>query len=344
MCRNRTGILVLLGVMVCGMLVSCKRPVPAQWRHMQGCAWSTTYHITYLSREDLTDTVQRVIRDVELSLSAFNPSSAVSRVNRGETDTLTPELAEVFNISRRVNAYSNGRFDPTVAPLINLWGFGPDMAMREEGVEPTQEQIDSALALVGIDECRLKKLVLKRKAPGTQFNFSAIAKGYGADCIGQALERNGCTRYMVEMGGDISLRGMNPKRGLWRIAIDQPDSLAVPGTMEINAVITATDCGIATSGNYRNWRQAAASGKVGHTIDPYTGRPETTNILSATVVAPTCAEADAYATACMASPRAADALRMISNLENIECLLIVTNPKVPEEPLQIVSPHFPFAK
>ncbi|MCM1076258.1 MAG: FAD:protein FMN transferase [Bacteroides sp.] len=292
------------------------------YRSMQGGVWNTTYNIKYNSPVDLNDSVIAVMKMVEMSLSPFNDSSLISRINRGETCAADTLLRRIFVSSQEVNRNSSGRFDPTVAPLVNLWGFG----YRKTGVEPTKEMIDSVLHSVGINDCRIDSAgTVVRKTPQTEFNFSAITKGYGCDLIGEMFRRNGCTDYIVEIGGEIAMSGKNPRGDDWHIMVDAPvesDTAVVHSRM---AVIAVTDCGVATSGNYRNFRQTA-SGRVWHTISTVDGYPAHTDLLSATVIAPNAMLADAYATSCMAMS-SDSAMAMLDRLDGVEALLITLNPK-----------------
>ncbi len=285
-------------------LISCSGS--KEYRSDSGMVWNTFYHITYEADEDLSSVIMSAMNGVEASLSPFKYNSVISRINRGDTLTTDRQVELILTMSQHVNGLSGGAFDPTVAPLVNLWGFG----YEKGGGEPSQEQIDSCLALVGIGDCRIEEGKMVKKAAGTQFNFSAITKGFGSDEVGRALETSGCENYMVEIGGEIALKGVNSKGEKWRIQIDAPIDDKV--TSERLTVIELSDCGIATSGNYRNYRESE-SGRVGHTISPSTGRPVATEVLSATVIAPSCMEADALATACMAMPLS-EAKAMIEGL------------------------------
>lgn len=264
----------------------------AGWRTLEGAVWATTYHITYRSSQQLDDSIIAVMSAVEASLSPFAGGSAVSRVNRGETDCVDSLFAAVFRRSAEVSAVSGGLFDPTVAPAVNLWRFG----YRDSGREPTESEVDSVRRLVGIGECRIADGRIVRKSEGTEFDFSAITKGYGCDLIGEMLRRNGCDDYMIEIGGEIVMAGHNRQGEDWRIMIDAPTDTVAHQRL---AVVSLTDCGVATSGNYRNYRDTER-GRIGHTINPLTCMPATGSTLSATVVAPDCMTADALATACMA--------------------------------------------
>lgn len=292
----------------------CRRA--PEWRTAQGAAWGTTYSITYRADDDLSDSVVATMRAVELAVSMFEPTSNISRVNAGATDTLTPMTARVFREARRISILTGGYFDPTVAPLVDLWGFGRkkikgDSAPKGNGAgTPDSAAIADALATVGIAGCTLDEAtgVLTRRHPCTQFDFSALAKGYGVDCVAQMLRRNGCRDYMVEIGGEISVSGHNPRNAEWHIQVDRPE----PGVAHRRlTVIPVTDCAMATSGNYRNFRKEGGR-TVAHTISPLTGYPYAGRTLSATVIVPypradadtatPCMTADALATALMAAP------------------------------------------
>lgn len=297
------------------LLTSCTPP--KSYHNAEGKVWNTLYHISYNADRDLHDSIISVMKEVEMSLSPFAEQSLISKINNGENMSADKYLTAVFKKSQEINFNSNGMFDPTVAPLINLWGFG----YNKSDEAPTQDVIDSIKDLVGIDQCKMTatgKII--KKHPCTEFNFSAITKGLGCDAVGEMLERNGCDDYMIEIGGEIAVSGNSSKGNGWRIMIDTPimsDSIVIHKKL---AVIHVTDCGIATSGNYRNYKKTE-NGKVWHTISPVTGYPAATDILSATIKAPTCMEADAYATACMAMD-ASSALKMIEKAKGVEALIV----------------------
>ncbi|MDE6377107.1 MAG: FAD:protein FMN transferase, partial [Duncaniella sp.] len=274
---------------------SCVKP--QRYHTCEGGVWNTVYRITYRSDRDLRDTIIAAMKSVEMSLSPFAEGSLISAVNRGDTSVRADShLRRVFEASQEVNRLSHGAFDPTVAPLINLWGFG----YRSGSGDPSAEAIDSLLLSVGIAECRIDESgAIVRKSPVTEFNFSAITKGYGCDMVGEALRRNGVEDYLVEIGGEIASRGSSPRGKKWRVSIDAPVENDTTVIHERMAVIEIGTAGVATSGNYRNYRESA-EGKVWHTISPVDGHPALTDLLSATVVAPSCMMADALATSCMA--------------------------------------------
>lgn len=305
-----------------------------KWRsyHIdEGVVWHTTYRIIYDGERQLADSIISLCNSVEQSLSPFKANSLISRINRSETMETDSLVHRVFAIATRVSHASGGRFDPTVAPLVNLWGFGTDSIARklaDEGVESlrfsvTQEQIDSARMLVGIEECRVENGMMVKKHPATSFNFSAVTKGMGCDIVAEMLRRNGVENYMVEIGGEIAVSGHNPDGKPWQIQVDMPEETTSAPTHNALRRLSLTSGGVATSGNYRNFHETARHGKFGHTIDPASGLPAHSEVVSATIVAPTCGEADAWATACMATPTAREALEMLAADTALEGMLVV---------------------
>lgn len=303
---------ILLAAVLCGCVQASDEYVSAE-----GGCWGTTYHIIYRGPRALTDSVQAVIDEVNGQLSPFADGSVISRVNASAYPVKAGTMfAEVFNLSQRVCSLSGGSFDPTVAPLVNLWGFG----YRDgESDIPSDSAVTEALSWVGLPECRIDSAGrVVKKSPRTEFDFSAIAKGYGVDCMAAMLRRNGVDDYMVEVGGEIALSGSNPRGEKWHIQIDAP----VDGNLQHEGlrIMELTDCGVATSGNYRNFRETAA-GHVWHTISPVTGRPVTGTLLSATVITSDCALADALATAAMAMPPDS-AIAMLERLPDVGAILV----------------------
>lgn len=313
----RTVAVVLVSAMV---FASCTSQ--NQWRRAQGAAWGTSYHITYYGDRALDDSVVAVMRDVEMSLSPFEPASNISRINRGETNVADQNVKRVFLRARDIWKLSNGCFDPTIAPLVNLWGFGT----QKDVEQPDSSAVTAALRSVGMGKCRIDAhghIIKGHK--DTSFDFSAITKGYGVDCVARMLERNGVSDYIVEIGGEIVCRGHNPRGIDWQVQIDAPIADTVVVHRRYN-VISLKNAAMATSGNYRNFRILKDERRVGHTISPLTGYPRMSSTLSATVIAPDCMSADALATACMAMD-ADKALEMIHTLgKGYSAMLIVETP------------------
>lgn len=259
----------------------------------EGIIWNTAYHITYKGPDNLKDSILPLLNQVGKSLSVFDKTSLVTKLNNGTDVKADYHLIKVYDESLRINRLSNGLFDPTVSPLIDAWGFGI-------GHTPNQDTIaiDSVMQFIGISKTYRNGSFIIKKDPRIKFNFSAIAKGYGCDAVGEMFKRNGVSDFMVEIGGEISLSGKSPSGNDWVIAIDAPIEDKNPGE-ETALILSISDVAIATSGNYRNYRKDGEN-KTGHTISPKTGRPFIGEILSATAIAENCMEADALATACMA--------------------------------------------
>lgn len=281
--------LSLIAIMML-IVAGCSRS--NQFRYEEGVAWNTLYHITYSSDKDLADSISTVFNLIDETLSPFNCNSEITAINENRRDSVSEMFMAVYNESRKIHEASGGIFDPTLAPLIRAWGFGQGHTVSADTLA-----IDSIMTFVGLDKTRLEGTRLVKEKPSTEFNFSALAKGYGVDCIADMLERNGVTDYLIEVGGEIRASGHNPRGKEWKIGVDLPSPDASDG--EMITTVTLTDAALATSGNYRNYHENAA-GRFGHTISPLTGRPVETDVVSATVVAPTCMEADALATCCMA--------------------------------------------
>lgn len=262
------------------------------YQKTEGVIWNTLYHITYKGDASLKDSILPVLNEVGHSLSVFDKTSLVSRLNTGGEVMADRHLLTVYEASKKINELSRGRFDPTVSPLVDAWGFGLGHVSTADTLA-----VDSILQFVGIGKTERKGEKIIKEDLRTRFNFSAIAKGYGCDAVGEMFRRNGVKDYMVEIGGELALSGVSPSGGLWKIAIDTPEEGSSPGQQAVK-ILDLTDCGVATSGNYRNFREEDG-GKTVHTISPVTGRPVIGEILSATVIAPTCMEADALATTCM---------------------------------------------
>lgn len=263
------------------------------FQHNEGTIFGTLYHAKYLYDKDLKAEIEAELQKVDASLSMFNPQSTISRINRGETDETDEMLNEILELSFTINSATNGAFDPTVAPLVNAWGFG-----FKNGTLPNSRQVDSLRTLVGLSTIHLSKDKLTKDNPLSILDLSAIAKGYGVDRASQVLRNHGIQHFMVEIGGEVVTEGHNEKGELWHIGINKPDDDSTSTNMELQDIIAISGKAIATSGNYRNY-YISEGRKIAHTINPRTGYPAQQDILSSTVLAPTCAEADAFATAFM---------------------------------------------
>lgn len=254
----------------------------------------TTYSITVvadqLPPDDLSQQIDRLLSKVDRSMSTYKDESEISRFNRlsvGQTQKISSEFAEVIRISQKIWHQSNGAFDPTIGPLVDLWGFGP---VDREGQVPSSESIEQVLSNVGFESIVLEDLTLSKLAP-VALDVSAVAKGYAVDLVANHLEMLALPDYLVEIGGEIRVSGTNPDGQPWRIALEQPQLFAA-----VDRVIEISDSAIATSGDYRNYFEKDGV-RYSHTIDPRTGMPIRHKLASVSVIAESCAEADAWATA-----------------------------------------------
>lgn len=285
--------IAFLAVLVVGTFFILRH---SEFRTCEGRIFGTTYHIKYTATHALDDDIAETLQEVDNALSMFNDSSALSRFNRGESFPDNPLFNEVVSTAFKVSEETEGAFDITVAPLVNVWGFG---FKNKESIRP--EQIDSIRQFVGYKllsfDPKSNPSVL-RKNNNTSIDCGAIAKGYGVQRVAKLLSEKGCANYMVEIGGEIVVKGYNPKGDRWALGINKPVEDSRNVNNELQQTIHLTDCAIATSGNYRNFYYKGGK-KYAHTINPATGYPVEHSLLSATVVHRSCAMADAYATSFM---------------------------------------------
>ena len=270
--------------------------------YIKGEAQGTTYGITYIAKAPVEKAaIDSILQVIDLSMSTYIDNSLISKINRGENLPIDPHFEKVFSASFDIYLQSKGAFDPSIGQLINAWGFGK----KENHTPPTQKQIDSLLALTGMDKVHYidtpRGAFIKKDNPNIQLNFNAIAQGYTSDVIAEYFLSKQISNFIVEVGGELVIHGRNTlKNKPWRIGIDNP--LQKPDEdREVIATVELTDCGLATSGNYRKlWTDSLTGQKYVHTINPKTGRPQPSNLLSATVIAPSAMLADGYATTLMA--------------------------------------------
>lgn len=294
--KNLINLLFLLFLIV-GTVVILRNSAAAAnlQRKSEGAVFGTYYHVTYEAPALLDEKIREELDKVDASLSMFNERSTLSLVNRNEAAAPDSLFRKVFSLAARISRETDGAFDATVAPLVNAWGFGFKHA---ENLAPGQ--VDSLLAFVGFSKVALKGNRVVKEDPRVTLDFGAIAKGFGVDVVARMLDREGVENYMVEIGGEVVTKGKNAEGKNWRIGVSKPveAEAEVDGGEGLQVVFGLTDVALATSGNYRNFYYKDGK-KYAHTIDPATGYPVQHNLLSASVFASTCAEADAYATAFM---------------------------------------------
>lgn len=292
--------------------------------YIEGHAFGTTYHIQYYSseKENFKKGIDSIIEVINQSVSTYIPDSDISRVNRGDSTVVVDSyFKEAFDISSRIHKETEGYFDPTVGVLRNAYGFGD-----ENPLEVMDAKIlDSLMDFVGFHKVRINPDgTVYKQHPQIYFDFNAVAKGSGVDHIGQYLESKGVTDYLVELGGEIFARGENiNKKQPWTVGIETPDSQLEDRNYE--AVVQLKNVGLAASGNYRKYRTDAQTGKkYVHTINPLTGSAEMGDITSATVIAPTCGEADAYATSFMAMGFERS-VKLLETIQDVDAYLTYTD-------------------
>lgn len=291
--KNLIWQIPFLLILIIGSVYIIRQKNDLRYQQNEGMVFGTIYHITYQSDTDYQQEIEAELKKVDNSLSPFNKTSIISRINRNEQVTVDSMFTDVFTLAESISKETDGAFDITVAPLVNLWGFG-----FKKGVTPSQNAIDSIHSFIGYEKVALQKGHVIKQNPKTMLDCSAIAKGYGSDVVARFLKKKGIENFMVEIGGEVVTHGNSDKRVPWRIGVNKPTDDSLNNSTELQTVLNVTDKAMATSGNYRNFYYKNGK-KYAHTIDPKTGYPVQHNILSATVIANTCATADAYATSFM---------------------------------------------
>jgi len=304
-------ILFVLGVV---LLISCQEKEENR-TYLAGNAFGTEYHIKYFESENYEAEVDSIINAVNQSVSTYLPTSDISMINKGSSNLKIDDIfKKVFMLSQRIHKESNGYFDPTVGVLRNAYGFGEDQPLKV--IDSTV--LDSLQQMVGLSKIRLTpNNQIRKENKNIYLDFNAIAKGYGIDLIGMFLESKGIHDYIIELGGEIRVKGKNTiKDKNWLVGIEGIDSQIE--NRSYNHTLNLKNESLASSGNYRKFRVDSLSGnKYVHTINPITGQAEQSDITSASVIAKTCAEADAYATTLMAMGYK-KSLALLGQLENIE--------------------------
>lgn len=296
----KTGPALLASFLFLGLLLSgCEPRVDYEAHRFSGPTMGTTFNVTLVVTDQSPSVdpstiqagLERELAQINQQMSTYIDDSELMQFNRsevGQWQSLSAPLAEVLAISRRISERSEGAFDITVGPLVDLWGFGPQ-------AEPEQVPSDAAIAAarsemgyaqVALDGQRARRL------SDVRLDLSAVAKGYGVDHLADWLEAQGYEHYLVEIGGEVRLSGSSPRGDAWRIGVEQPSLVQGDG----RKALALTDIAMATSGDYRNYYERDGV-RYSHTIDPRTGRPIAHRLASVTVLAPTSAEADAWATA-----------------------------------------------
>ena len=306
----------------CISLVACQSPTDYVQVH-RGNALGTTYSIQY--QGDAADysqnqkAIDSFFQVVNQSMSTYWPNSDISKINKGD-DSLVVDMhfKKVFLKATQIWEATEGFFDPTVGSLVNAYGFGPQKPLPTIG----EKELDSLLEITGWEKIQLSnKGTLQKESPNITIDFNAIAKGYTVDLIADYLSKRNYQNFLVEIGGELLSKGKSPKsNSYWKVAIDDPQQ---GEQRQFKTTISLQDEGLATSGNYRKYRIDSSSGeKYVHSLNPHTGLPVKSTILSASVRANDCMTADAYATALMVVPLEKGKALIESN-PNLEAYWIV---------------------
>lgn len=292
-----------LALLVVSLLLTGCESSPAPQK-FSGHIMGTTYNVTVVMKPEkesiqtLSEGMHQVLVDVDQKMSTYKPDSELSRFNRLPPDQslrVSADTGFVVEQALRLAYDSQGAFDPTVGPLVNLWGFGPSLRPDRQ---PDDQALSEAFERVGHQAVSTKMLsdglYQLSKSKKIYLDLSAIAKGYGVDKVAEYLKQQGYNEFLVEVGGEIRVSGLKPDNSRWRIAIEKP----VSDGQVVQSVIGITDISVATSGSYRNYFEENGQ-RFSHTIDPVTGKPVTHKLASVTVLHESCALADALATTLM---------------------------------------------
>jgi FAD:protein FMN transferase len=290
--------------------------------NISGFIQGTTYSIVFDNKKnidpiDLRANIEQVLHEFDMSLSLYEDSSVLAKLNRNEEVDADKFFTEAFIKSDSLFRITNGAFDVTIAPLVRAWGFGPD-----DHKNFRKEKLDSLKNLVGMEKVSLVDGKLVKSNPDVTLDFNAIAQGYSVDVIYNYMSDTGIDNFLVEIGGEVRAKGT--KGGaLWRIGIDRPEDFNVTPGQQLQAIIKISDQSIATSGNYRKF-YIEDGVKYSHTIDPRTGYPAKNKLLSVTIIARECAIADGIATACMVMGKE-DAIEFINSNPQLSAYIVYSD-------------------
>lgn len=285
--------ITLFHILLLTSILACLEQ-PKKYTTLQGNAQGTTFRIVFqdTNNRDFSADVDSIFRAIDHSMSLWDSTSIITKINNGDTTILLDEpFKRVFTSSQQISEKTDGAFDITVAPLVKAWGF----SFKKGLPAPTEAEVQKLSQLIGFQQVKLIGNKLSKTKPELSVDFNAIAQGYSVDAIAEFLMANKVVNYLVEIGGEVRANGVNDRKKIWKVGIDKPIE---NGERQLQAVVELNGRSLATSGSYRKFIERDGK-KYSHTIDPKTGYPVTHNLLSASVVAANCTNADAYATACM---------------------------------------------
>lgn len=330
---------IYIAGLIIGMIVSlfaCYSAKPDYYKY-EGYIQGTTFSVIYEHDKDIAPEIDSLLKTFNQSLNNYDSTSLISRINRNETVKIDSLFERMFVVAEKVWMLSEGRFDITIAPLANAWGFG-----YETGALPDSAMIDSLLEIVGFEKLQLTNHEIKKQDNRMQIIGNAIAQGLSVDYLAENLKTMGIENFLVEIGGEIYAQGTNHKGTIWNVGIDKPIQDSIALNHESLTQLTLLGKAIATSGNYRKYHMHNGQA-MGHALNPKTGYSQKTDILSATVIHETCVYADAWATAFMLM-NAEQALSLAETIPELELMLIVGSDH-PEKDYEILySSGFPETK
>ena len=320
----------LLQLILCCIIISCNgasnRPAnidynnKSEYKFHEGPIQGTYFHITYEWNEDLSNKIDSLLDTFNSYLSNFDSNSIISKINNNSDYEINDLVKKMIETSTEIYNNTNGAFDITVSPLVNIWNFGWEKNATDENKIPKKETIDSLLQYVGMNKIKIDGTKVIKSNKNITIISSAIAKGLSADYISDYFLNLGLKNYLIEIGGEIFCKGVNSRGGPWVIGIDKPVEDHGYNDRENQLIIKITNIGLATSGNYRKFFKKDGK-RYGHTIDPRTGYPAENSMLSATVISNNAMTSDGYATAFMVMG-IEDALKLAEKLENVEAYFI----------------------
>lgn len=306
---------------------------------MSGPTMGTTYNVTVITdggqvkKETLETLIADTLKDVNASYSNWDPKSEISRFNAQQTTEsvkVSQGLQDMLAAADRIHGATDGKFDLTIKPLVNLWGFGPKGRIEKQPsdteIEFTRQKVGQSKVITMDDAA----LTLQKTVPNATVDLASIAKGYGIDAVSDALIKAGAENFMVEIGGDIYVSGETERKADWKVGIERPDM----GSRGLEDIVEISNMGMATSGDYRNFFEENGL-RFSHIIDPKSGRPITHRTTSVSVFAETAMEADAWATALLVVG-AEDGLD-IATQNGLAALFIVRNPATESTQYKLVS-------
>lgn len=310
--------LLLANLLILSGLISCSSESKSSYSKVMGFTQGTTYHLTYKHEKNWKLEVDSLLANFDTSLSTYNSASLITAINENRSANADSYLLTVLKRAQEICEISGGAFDVTIGPLANYWGFG---FRNRDSISP--EGVEELLKFTGCDKFKIAGNQILKADSAVLLNVNAIAQGYAVDVVCDYLESKGIADFMVEIGGEIKVKGKNPNGELWQLGINRPIDDSTSMNNELQEVLALTNMALATSGNYRKFYVENGI-KYAHTLDPATGYPVKHNLLSASVIAPSCMDADAFATAFMVMGLE-KSLEFLSQHPEIEAYLISSN-------------------